>query len=92
MVTIVKRKGHKEKFDEKKAYASIYAACASADYNEQTCERIAKEITRRIKRQILGRKEIASTALRKKIEGELKKRNKELAFYYEQHLPNLNKL
>ena len=92
MVTIVKRKGHKERFDEKKAYASIYAACASADYSEQSCERMAKEITRKIERQVVGKKEIASTLLRKKIENELKKKSKELAFYYEQHLPNLNKL
>jgi len=92
MVTIVKRKGHKERFDERKVYGSVYAACASAHYDEAKCEKIADEITKKIKKFIKNKKEIKSTDICKKIEGELKKKDKELAFFYEQHLPNLKKL
>ena len=92
MAIIVKRKGRKENFDERKVYGSVYAACASAHYDEAKCEKIADEITKKIKKFIKNKKEIKSTDICKKIEGELKKKDKELAFFYEQHLPNLKKL
>ena len=92
MVTIVKRRGHKEKFDEKKVYGSVYAACASAHCEECDCEKTADKIMKKIIRFVGNKKQIQSTAISKKIEQELKKKDKELAFYYEQHLPNLKKL
>lgn len=92
MPAIVKRRGHKEKFDEKKVYGSVYAACASAHYNEMQCEKIAEELTQKTKKFVKNKKEIQSIEIRKKIESELKKKDKELAFFYEQHLPNLKKL
>ena len=92
MPIIVKRKGHKERFDEKKVYGSVYAACASAHYDEAKCEKTADEITKKIKKFIKNKKEIKSADIREKIESELKKKDKELAFFYEQHLPNLKRL
>ena len=92
MPIVVKRKGHKEMFDEKKVYGSVYAACASAHYDEMYCEKTADEVTKKIKKFTKSKKEIQSTELRKKIENELKKKDEELAFFYEQHLPNLKKL
>lgn len=92
MAIIVKRKGHREKFDEKKVYGSVYAACASAHYDEMRCEKTAEELTKKIKKFVKNKKEVQSTGLRRRIEKELKKKNEELAFFYEQHLPNLKKL
>ncbi|MBI2671375.1 hypothetical protein HYX16_00405 [Candidatus Woesearchaeota archaeon] len=92
MVLIIKRKGHKEKFDEKKIYGSVYAACASADYSENKCEKTAGEITKKVRNYLVNKKQISSSEIRKKIDAELKKRNKELAFFYEHHLPNLKRL
>ena len=92
MTFIIKRKGHKERFDEKKVYGSVYAACASADYTERGCERISKKLTDIIKTFIERKKEVKSTDIRKRIEYELRRINKELAFYYEQHLPDLKRL
>ncbi|MBS3114203.1 hypothetical protein J4448_03805 [Candidatus Woesearchaeota archaeon] len=92
MPIVVKRRGHKEMFNEKKIYGSVYAACASAHYDEMRCEKIAEEITETIKRFVKNKKEIQSIEIRKKIENELKKKDEELAFFYEQHLPNLNRL
>lgn len=89
---VVKRKGHTEEFDEKKVYGSVYAACASAHYEELKCEKIADEITKKIKKFLADKKEITSVEIRKKIESELKKKSKELAFFYEHHLPNLKRL
>ena len=89
---VVKRKGHTEEFDEKKVYGSVYAACASAHYDEMQCEKIAGEMTKRVKKLLKNKKEIQSIEIRKKIEKELKKKDEELAFFYEQHLPNLKRL
>lgn len=89
---VVKRRGHKEEFDERKVYGSVYAACSSAHYTESECEKTAGEITEKVKRLLKNKKEILSTEIRKKVESELKKENEELAFFYEQHLPNLKRL
>ena len=89
---IVKRRGHTEEFDERKVYGSVYAACASAHYDEAKCEEIAEEMAKKIKNFIKGKKQIQSLAIRKKVENELKKKDDELAFFYEQHLPNLKQL
>jgi len=92
MLIIIKRKGHKEKFDERKVYASVYAACISMHYTELKCEKIADEIAKKVKKAITNKKMVKSGQLRKIIDSELRKKDKELAFYYEHHLPNLKKL
>jgi len=92
MSVIVKRKGHKEKFDEKKVYGSVYAACASAHYNETECKKTAEKITKIIKNFLKNKKQIQSQEIRKKVENVLKRKDEELAFFYEQHLPNLKRL
>ena len=89
---IVKRKGHTEEFDEKKVYGSVYAACASAHYGEADCEKTADSVTKAIKKFAKSKKSMQSSKIREKINAELKKKDKELAFFYEQHLPNLKKL
>jgi transcriptional regulator NrdR family protein len=92
MVLIIKRKGKKENFDEKKLYGSVYAACASADYSEKKCEKTAGEITKKVRSFLVNKKQINSMEIRKKIHQELIRISKELAFFYEHHLPNLKKL
>ncbi|MDP7243805.1 MAG: ATP cone domain-containing protein [Flavobacteriales bacterium] len=89
---VVKTKGHTEEFDEKKVYGSVYAACASVHYNEEQCEKTADDMTKKIKKFTKGKKKIESTEIRRRIEKELRKKDEELAFFYEQHLPNLKRL
>tara|TARA_B100000315_G_scaffold186036_2_gene175309 strand:- start:422 stop:724 length:303 start_codon:yes stop_codon:yes gene_type:complete len=89
---IVKRKGYTEDFDEKKVYGSVYAACASTHCEECECENTADEITKKIKKFVKSKKMINSRDIRKRIESELKKKDEELAFFYEQHLPDLKRL
>lgn len=92
MQTVVKRRGHKEKFDEKKVYGSVYAACASAYYGELQCEKVADVITKKVRKFLKNKKEVKSAEIRRKIESELKKKDRELAFFYSQHVPNLRRL
>ena len=42
-VSIVKRRGHMEEYDEKKVYGSCYYACMSAHVPEKEAEKIAKD-------------------------------------------------
>ena len=89
---IVKRKGHTEEFDERKVYGSVYAACASAHYEEGKCELVADMVSKKIRNHVKNKKKINSEEIRKKVEEELRKKDEELAFFYEQHLPNLKRL
>ena len=92
MAIIVKRQRHRERFDERKVYASVYAACVSADYAERRAERMAKAVAATVERFIEGKRVVPSTALRQKITALLRKKDRELAFYYEVHLPDLKRL
>ena len=67
MATIVKRHGHRERFDERKVYGSVYAACASAHYRERQCENLAADVSKKIKTFLRGKATISSNVLRKKI-------------------------
>ena len=82
---VVKRHGKKEKFDERKLYASIYSAALVAGYGEQKAERLADSICNTIKKRY-SKKTITSTELKKQTIKELKKKDKDIAFLYETHL------
>lgn len=82
---VIKRKGHKEKYDEKKVYASVYSACIICDLSEKKSEKVADEVTKEItklvnKNKIKNSKEIFEAAA-----GMLKKHNEDVAFMYETH-------
>ena len=53
MITLIKRKRHFEAYDERKVYASCYAAALNCHYSEQEAEKIAKKaavsVTKKIK-------------------------------------------
>ena len=82
---IVKRKGHKEKFDEKKVYGSIYAACYVVHEKEVECEKTADSVTKHVKKWIKNKKVVSSENISKLVTKELKKHNKHAAFMYETH-------
>ncbi len=82
---VVKRRGHKEKFDERKLYGSVYAACAVVRMGERECESIANFVTKKVKVEIKGKKEIDSSNIANMVIKHLKKKHKEAAFMYENH-------
>ena len=85
MIHIVKRKGHKEKFDERKIYASCYAACLNAQLHPKEAEKICEGVSREIKKWIKTKKEITSTKIFREMIRVIKKHNKDAAFMYETH-------
>lgn len=85
MTHIVKRKGHKQKFDERKIYASVYAACLAAHVDKEEAEATANLVGREIKKWIVDKEEVTSDAIFKKVGEELGHLNKDASFMYTTH-------
>ena len=84
-ICIVKRKGHQEEFDEKKVYASDYAACLVGSLKEKEAEKIAEKVTRQVKNWVSKKQIIGSKDIFRLVVSLLKNQNKEVAFLYETH-------
>ena len=85
MIHIVKRKGHKQEYDERKVYASVYAACLSAHVLQEEAESIASLVTREVKKWIEGKEEVPADLISKQAGDELEHLNREAAFMYKTH-------
>lgn len=85
MTHIVKRKGHKQEFDERKIYASVYAACLSTGIKKEEAEATANLVTREINKWIDEKEEITSDQIFKKATEELQHLNKDASFMYKTH-------
>ena len=83
-ILVVKRKGSKERFDERKIYASCYSACLNAKLDPLRAEHIAEEVTEDIRDWITG-KEVTTTQLFKQMIRTIKKYNKKVAKEYEKY-------
>jgi len=85
-VLIVKRRGHTERFDEKKLYASVYAACSITGMKEKQCEAVASSVNNAVKKSLARKKKVNSHEIMEKAAAALKKKSKEAAFMYETHM------
>ncbi|HSB46617.1 MAG TPA: ATP cone domain-containing protein [Candidatus Bilamarchaeum sp.] len=85
MSLVVKRRGKKETFDEKKVYGSVYAACMDCSVGEKLCENIAAKIVADLKKFLKGRKEVNSTEIFGFVIQRLAKEHEPAAFMYETH-------
>ena len=82
---IVKRKGHKELYDERKVYGSCYFACRNAHLSEIESEKICGNVTAAITKWAMKRKMVTSDEIFKNLVFELNKHNEDAAFLYETH-------
>ncbi len=85
MVTIVKRRGEKQEFDEKKVYGSVYAACMACQLHEKECEKISDGVLGEVKRFLKGKKEVNSTEIFGFVIQKLAKIREDAAFMYQTH-------
>ena len=81
----VKRRGHTEEFDERKVYASCYAACLSSHVPHMDAEKISEKVSRDIKTWARKKKSVNSTEIFNKVIALMKKHNRDAAFMYETH-------
>lgn len=84
-VTIVKRRGHQEKFDERKVYASVYAACLATHRDERKSEKHAREISAGVKDWLKNKETITSDEIFEKVIELFEKYDKLAAFLYKTH-------
>lgn len=82
---VVKRRGHKEKFDERKLYGSVYAACSIANMGEKGCEAVALHVSKKVRSEIKKEATVSSGDILKLVVKHLKKKHKGAAFIYETH-------
>ena len=65
---IIKRKGFREVYDEKKVYASVYFASLNCHYSERKSEKIALDIMKKcnswIKKELKNEKSMKSEDIR----------------------------
>jgi transcriptional regulator NrdR family protein len=83
---VVKRRGHEEKYDVKKAYASVYSAALSCHYKEQKSEKLAKKVTDSITSWVKRKGCVGSNEIRDEIIKKLKEIDKDVALMYGHHL------
>jgi len=83
---IVKRRGHKESYDERKVYGSVYSACMSAHIPEQKAEKVSEAVCKDVNRWIKNKAAINAHQLYAQIAVSIKKHDKNAAFMYETHM------
>jgi transcriptional regulator NrdR family protein len=85
MAVVVKRRGKKEDFDEKKVYGSVYSACMDCSLGEKDCEKIASKMVAEVAKFLKGKKEVNSTEIFGLIMQKLAREHEAVAFMYETH-------
>jgi transcriptional regulator NrdR family protein len=82
---IIKRRGHKEVFDQRKVYFSCFSACRSCHLDDKKAGRICDGVVREVKGMLGKKKSATSNDIFLQIVKSLKKRNQDVAFMYETH-------
>jgi transcriptional regulator NrdR family protein len=85
MIHIVKRKGHKEEFDTKKLYASIFSACMSLRIYETEAELLAQTVLNEVIASLVNKESIDSKELSKLVAQSLEKYNPDVSYMYSTH-------
>ncbi len=85
MTFVVKRKGKKEAFDEKKLYASIFAACQECGMENEKSEHVAGKIVHELEAHLRGRHEVNSTEIFGFVTEKLARMNEAVSFMYQTH-------
>lgn len=85
MPHIVKRRGHKEPYDQRKVYGSVYSACRNAHLSEMMSEKIAETVTSRLGEWVTDKSEITSQQIFEEVVNVLNELHKDVAFLYETH-------
>lgn len=64
---IVKRAGHTEKYDERKVYASVYAACLAVREPAPTAEISAEKICQQVAAWLDNKHEVTSADIKREV-------------------------
>ncbi|MBI4894473.1 MAG: hypothetical protein HY833_01925 [Candidatus Aenigmarchaeota archaeon] len=82
---IVKRKGRKERFDERKIYLSCFASCRVVGIPDKQNEKICGSVVKSVRAWVKNKREVRSKDIMKFVVSSLRKHDKDAAFMYETH-------
>ena len=82
---IVKRKGHAEPYDNRKLYASIYAACLSVRATEGEAELVAERVVKDVETWLAKKHEVTSADIRRVASQNLKAYHSDAEYMYRNH-------
>lgn len=82
---IVKRGGHVESFDERKLYASVFAAAQSVREPSGSAELIAEATTESVKKWLSFKPEVTSNDIRRVAAAHIKVLHPDAAYMYLKH-------
>ena len=82
---IVKRAGHREPFDGRKLYASIYAACLSVRSPEGEAELVAEKVQGLVEDWLEKKHEVTGHDIRVQAAKHLNAYNPDAAYMYRKH-------
>jgi len=82
---IVKRAGHRELFDARKLYASVYAACLSVRTPEGEAELVAAQVQQLVEEWLERKHEVTGHDIRIQATKHLKVYNPDAAYMYRAH-------
>lgn len=85
MKHIVKRAGHSEKYDNRKLYASIYAAALAVREPTGSAELIAREVVQQVESWLENKHEVTSNDIRLQAARHLEAINPDAAIQYKHH-------
>lgn len=85
MKHIVKRHGSSEIYDERKLYASVFAACIAVRVQPRVAELISAQVAREVGVWLDKKHEVTSKDLLKQSEASLRLLNPDAAFLYKHH-------
>ncbi len=83
MKHIVKRAGHSEEFDQRKLYASVYAACVAVKVPIGEAEIVAEKVTNDVIKQMGDKYEVTSGDIFRKASLFLQGYNPDAAYIYQ---------
>jgi transcriptional regulator NrdR family protein len=85
-IHIVKRRGHREAFDERKLYGSVYGACMTTGMREKECEKAAKKVCVEVTKKLKAKKGVVdSTDIFHAAAAALRRISDDAAFMYATH-------
>ena len=82
---IVKRRGHKEPYDNHKVYASCYAASLNAHIPKERAEEMCDSIMKKIDEWIAGKESVNSQNIFEEVTRIMEEHNSDAAFMYKSH-------
>ncbi len=83
---IIKRQGHKEHYDERKVYKSVYAACFVVSNDKDYCTDLSLRIAAKVTKWIHRNHEVTNEQVTMFVAKLLKQEDPDIAFLYEHHM------